>query len=89
MKVKLLKKIRKEFSVIHYPPGTYVYKYNEYNDEDLYYLKNKDGWISMREELFRTKEDALKQILIYTYMDYGKYSVKNKKKNKKIKKVWW
>ena len=84
MKVKLLKKIRKEFSVIYYPPYTL-----ENNKDDLYYLKHKDGWISMREGLFRTKEDALEKILIYTRIDYKEYSVKYKKNIKNFKKVWW
>ena len=87
MKVKLLKKIRKEFSVIHYPP--YTLENNKYNKDDLYYLKHKDGWISMREGLFRIKEDALEKILIYTRIDYKEYSVKYKKNIKTVKKVWW
>ena len=89
MKIKLLKKIRKEYSIIHYPPGHYECRYNEYNKEGLYYLKHKGGWMSMREGWFHTKEDALLRILEFTRNDYREYSVKYWKNNKNVKKVWW
>jgi len=104
MKVKLLKKVRKRFSIIHYPEGfrngSYYFNNNLFKLEDnssryhsvyvetVYDLTKEDFGC----EKFATEKaciDYLKGVILNRLRGEGFRSVKDKKLDKNNKKVWW
>ena len=77
MKVKLLKKIRKRYSITHYPTGVYVH--GEYRKGGHTFLTDKeDSW--RWESSSKPKEIAYKllynTLLEWIRKDYGNLSTK-------------
>lgn len=87
MKTKLLKKIRKQYSIVYYPDG--------YEFDGRIYHKNKyivtkcfrilPIWLY---KTFDSKNIALSAIMREVRKDYAKYSRKYKKPNYNGIKVW-
>lgn len=87
MKVKLLKKIRKQYSIVYYPNGLYG------SDEGLIHIDKYLVETAWRSRFFShgyyTKQQAIDRILIEVREKYKEYSVKNKKISYKGIKVWY
>lgn len=78
MKVKLLKKVRKRYSVLYFPKGMHVFGLGVY-EIDLYHVSS---YGDSRGRFFNTKNECLDWIMKDVRRQYGK-----KKYNKGIK-VW-
>jgi hypothetical protein len=87
MKVKLLKKIRKRYSIVYYPNG--VYLYSEFVKGPLTMLTdNGDSWrcklsSSTKSEAY---DQLYKHMLHWIEQDYGKF---RSKKTKITSEVLW
>ena len=102
MKVKLLKKVRKRFSIIHYPKG--LVSCGEHFDYNLFKLTDDSnecfekyaqlGDIKERkytEKIFETEKeciDYLKSIILQRLRKEGNLGSKDKKLRNNLKKVW-
>lgn len=87
MKVKLLKKIRKRFEIIHYPnkPGNLKYLLidNTKSVSNIFYILDiKDEWVYTSESQMQ-----IDRILKYCRWAYSSHSKKGKFENQK-QKVW-
>ena len=82
MKTKLLRKIRKQYSIVYYQYGIDAIWSNPYNYK--YCVPN--FWIGT---FRKTKEDCIEYILDKLRDRYKKYSRKYKKPNYKGIKVWY
>lgn len=103
MKVKLLKKIRKRFSIMHYPNG--FRNGSDYYDYNLFKLTDSSNafysrWsqvVDLKEKKFsdtpfKTEKDCidyLKSVIIDKLKYEGHRGVKDKKIEKKQIKVWY
>lgn len=84
MKVKLLKKIRKQYSIVYYP---YDKRYEiKHPDKYLYYRYLFPNW-TFTITLNKTKEQAISNLLKMLRLKYYKYSRKHKLSKVSIK-VW-
>jgi len=88
MKVKLLKKIRKRYSINHYPNGIYIY--GKFEKGPVTILKdNEDSWrTSWSNNPKEIAYDTFYNILLkWIQKDYGTF-----RKNKKViieEKLWY
>ena len=103
MKIKLLKKIRKRFSIIHYPEGfrngSDYYNYNLFelkDDSNSYwskYAQVEDGKSDMfTTSIFKTEKeciDYLKQVIITRLRDEGHKGRKDRIIIGRQIKVWY
>ena len=103
MKVKLLKKIRKRFSITHYPEG--FRNGSEYYNHNLIKLTDSSRWYYMRwaqvddlkkevfsDHSFATEKeciDYLKSLIIDKLRDEGHRGRKDRKIKEKQIKVWY
>lgn len=87
MKVKLLKKIRKQYSIVYYPDGFlyngYLYHNNQFVVKYIYNIR--PTW---HLDSFNSKQEAINFILNSIRNKYKKYSRKYKKPNYRGVKVW-
>lgn len=87
MKVKLLKIIRKRYSITHYPNGRYFS--GDYVDYPVTVLEDKeDSWrykisSSPKEEAYK---ELLERMRVWIEKDY---KISRKRKNIKEEKLWW
>lgn len=84
MKTKLLRKIRKQYSIVYYPNGqepSDVYRTHEYPH---YYVSN-----GVRGTIKDTKEACIEWVLDRVRQEYKQYSRRYKKPNYKGIKVWY
>lgn len=102
MKVKLLKKVRKRFSIIHYPKG--LVSCGEHFDYNLFKLTDDTNEyfekyaqlgdikeLKYSEEVFETEKECieyLKSIILQRLRKEGHLGVKDKKLRNNFKKVW-
>ncbi len=83
MKTKLLRKIRKQYSIVYYPNGYKAYDKLWYvNKYKIFY---KGSYFNLG--IYETKQDALNAILKHLRVKYSKYSV-NSKNNYTGRIVW-
>lgn len=85
MKVKLLKKIRNQYSIIYYPKGFLDYRGRPICI-GMYEIRKNDYFYDY---VAPSKEEALEYILEKVRRKYSKYSRKNKKENYSGIKVWY
>lgn len=88
MKVKLLKKIRKRYSMIHYPDG--VYMFDDFQKGPLTILKdNRNDW--RFKSSFMPKEKAYNYLhgflMYWIEKDYGPF--KSKRKQYPSEVLWY
>lgn len=87
MKTRLLKKIRKQYSIVYYPNGFYG------SDEGLIHVGKYLVETSWRSRFFSygydTRQQAIDRILREVREKYKHYSVKNKNISYKGIKVWY
>lgn len=87
MKTKLLKKIRKQYSIVYYPNGMVsheqLYHVNKYV---IYDKKGAFGLFNLYD--YNTKQDAISAILKRVRVIYSKYS-RSERNNYKGQKVWY
>lgn len=86
MKAKLLKKIRKQYSIVYYPDGMlidgkYIFHYNQY----VVHKSWRSVWAVKG---YDTKQQAINDIIKEVRNEYRSYSRKYKKPNYKGIKVW-
>jgi len=86
MKTKLLKKIRKQYSIVYYPDGMLVDGEYLYHKEEFVVHKSCRSLWSVRG--YNTKQSAINAILKEVRVKYAKYSRNYKKPNYKGIKVW-
>lgn len=84
MKTRLLKKIRKQYSIVYYPKGLPPVKYVRVYDYPCYRVSNYT-----EHSIKKYKSDCIDWILERVRNKYKKYSVKNKKTSYKGIKVWY
>lgn len=87
MKAKLLKKIRKQYSIVYYPNG-FLYYGRLYHKDNFVVEYIYDIRHTRYLDSFNSKQDALNFILKSVRDKYEKYSRKYKKPNYKGVKVW-
>lgn len=86
MKAKLLKKIRKQYSIVYYPDGMSIEgKYLFHKNQ---YVVHKSWRSLFRVEGYDTKQQAINAIIKEVRNEYSSYSRKYKKPNYKGVKVW-
>lgn len=88
MKVKLLKKIRKRFSIDFYPNKDTEFKYELVDNKRYRDVDNLTYYMLDIDDFYKTKQQTLNSILKIVRFQYYKYSVKHKKENIN-KKVWY
>lgn len=84
MKVKLLKKIRKKYSIVYYPNGYEPHRIVSVPTYPVYYVSG-NGKGNMKD----TKNLCLDWIMSIVREDYKKYSRKYDKNKYKGIKVWY
>lgn len=84
MKTKLLKKIRKQYSIVYYPNGQEPHEFLHTYQFPVYYVSSND-----RASFKETKQECLDWILEKVRDRYKKYSVKYDKNKYKPIKVWY
>lgn len=104
MKVKLLKKVRKRFSIVHYPKG--MIWFNQHYDYNIFTLYDSNDSISIRSaqlgrradgrkwcnDIFNTEKECinhLKNKIIEILISEGHKNKKTKNIINSSKKVWW
>ena len=82
MKTKLLKKIRKRFSVVYYPKidSSCKYRLIDKQDTQIYTMSHVKFWCE-------SKDECLSSMMYIIRREYEKYSCKKSNINK-CKKVW-
>lgn len=86
MKTKLLKKIRKKYSILYYPKGVPYYDFSEDKEK----LADKKYKLNVG-NIHGSKESAIEEMLRVLRRDYYKYTSKYKREqsgNKPVK-IWW
>ena len=87
IKTKLLKKIRKQYSIVYYPDGMLIdERYLYHKGEYVVHKYLRSSWYVRG---YSRKEQAVQAILDEVRERYGKYSRKYKKPNYKGIKVWY
>jgi hypothetical protein len=87
MKVKLLKEIRRRFKIYHYPTGTKLPLWNRITEKDVWLLfDNRNEYYVHSSDSYDEAIVELRRIIRNTWEDY---SIKFKKQQNKIKKVWY
>ncbi len=90
MKVKLLRKVRKEFSIMYFPNG-----YGWYSDKSIMILFDKQGEVIQHINVTEAHNknyayDYLHGVLIEKILKkYKKYGTRRLKKNGDITKMWY
>lgn len=105
MKIKLLKKIRKQYTIIHYPTqfrhydstyyGNCMVLYDNENSHNMNGIEigvKNQNWFN-RNKIVVNEQEA-KQYLINIILkrvrnNYFNYSIKNKRETNKQKKIWY
>lgn len=104
LKIALLKKVRKEWEIIHYPKGLIMYR--EYVPNNLFFLKRDREYSTEKAELrtenkpyvsdsrvFLTEVECinfLKEIMLESVRkDYAAYTRRSNKAYSAKKKVWY
>lgn len=87
MKVKLLRKIRKRYTIAHYPNGRYLY--NDWIDYPITILEDKeDSWRRITSSA--SKEEAYQELLGHMRKWIEKdYKTSRKRKNIKEEILWY
>ena len=87
MKTKLLRKIRKQYSIVYYPDGLLIDgEYLFHKNEFVVHKTFRSSWYVKG---YNSKILALDAIMKEVRLKYGKYSRKYKKPNYKGIKVWY
>lgn len=81
MKVKLLKKVRKQYSIVYFPKGSEVYGLGVYNT-DIYHLKCTESFL---DTFYGTREECLNRMIRDVRSRFGN---KNNKNTNGIK-IWY
>lgn len=83
MKTKLLKKIRKQYSIFYNPEGHY---YGDFHFPEQFVLTDSNN--SFNVKFSNNKEDLIDRMLTWIRMDYPDMG-KRKRVIKNTVKVWW
>ena len=105
MKVKLLKKVRRRFEIVHCPKGIYYggthYNYNLFKLIDNSYGEGCDTWVQLgidnkvkryTDNVFDTEKECinfLKSAIIFRLRSEGHIGCKDKKIIKLQNKIWY
>lgn len=88
MKIKLLKKIRKRYDIIHYPNGLYLW--GDFQEGAITILSDNQSSYRYRlstKDKSQAYEDLYKILLNWIEKDYGQ--LRSKKSKIKKEKLWY
>jgi hypothetical protein len=91
MKVKLLKKIRKSYSIIYFPNGYHYISDNKTmilfnHDSDIIQYCIIDGDKVSKDKAYSVLREKLMEVILKKYKKYG---TRRLKKNGDIEKIWY